>query len=228
VARERALERPALFPRDEASRYYRVPRRLVRVGCFAAFAVLFALVVGLGFWLSALSDFLVVPEQLPARADAIVVLGGGGTHGARESQAAELYRAGLAPVVVTTGGPVAGEREATYAEWSIQRLVRRGVPRESVLATYVGESTRTDALGARRLAEERGWRTVVVVTDDWHSRRAKLVFDQVFGSSPVAYSFSPARGPRFDARGWWLDETSALLVVSEYVKIIAYWLGIAT
>ena len=188
--------------------------------------LLFALVVGLGFWLRALSSFLVVPEQLPVRADAIVVLGGGGTHGARESQAAELYKAGLAPLVVTTGGPVAGEREATHAEWSIQRLERRGVPRSAVLATFFGESTRTDALGARRLAEERGWRQLVIVTDDWHSRRAQLVFGQVFGSSPVAYSFSPAHGPRFDPEGWWRDETSALLVVSEYVKVVAYLVGV--
>ena len=187
--------------------------------------MLFALVVGLGFWLRALSAFLVVPERLPERADAIVVLGGGGTHGARELQAAELYKRGLAPRVITTGGPVAGEREATYAEWSIQRLERRGVPRAAVLATFFGDSTRTDALGARRLAEERGWRAIVVVTDDWHSRRAQLVFAQVFGGSPIALAFSPAHGPRFDREGWWLDETSALLVVSEYVKITAHFVG---
>ena len=188
--------------------------------------LLFALVVGLGFWLRSLSSFLTVADPLPPSADAIVVLGGGGTHGARELQAAELYKAGLAPLVVTTGGPVAGEREATYAEWSIQRLERRGVPRAAVLATFFGESTRTDALGARRLAEERGWRRIVVVTDDWHSRRARLVFDQVFGGSAVAYAFSPAHGPRFDPYAWWLDETSALLVVSEYLKIAAYLSGI--
>ena len=95
-----------------------------------------------------------------------------------------------------------------------------------MLATFFGESTRTDALGARRLAEERGWHRIVVVTDDWHSRRAQLVFNQVFGGSPVAYAFSPAHGPRFDAGAWWLDETSALLVVSEYLKIVAYLSGI--
>ena len=154
------------------------------------------------------------------------MLGGGGTHGARELEAARLYKAGLAPLVVTTGGPVAGEREATYAEWSIQRLERRGVPRAAVLATFFGESTRTDALGARRLAEERRWSRIVVVTDDWHSRRARLVFDQVFDGSPVAYAFSPANGPRYHPEAWWLDETSAMLVVSEYMKIAAYLTGI--
>jgi uncharacterized SAM-binding protein YcdF (DUF218 family) len=215
-----------LLDARSASRYYRIPRRPVHIGCFAVFVLLFALVVGLGFWLRTLSAFLVVPEELPTRADAIIVLGGGGTHGARESQAATLYKAAIAPVVVTTGGPVAGEREATYAEWSIQRLERRGVPRPVVVATFFGESTRTDAVGARRLAEQRGWRQIVVVTDDWHSRRAQLVFDQVFGGSPIAYSFSPAHGPRFDPQGWWLDETSALIVVSEYVKLIAYTVGV--
>lgn len=226
MAGEAALERRAARPRQAADRYYRVPRRLVHVGCFGAFVLAFALLVGLGFWLRALSHFLVVSDPLPPRADAIVVLGGGGTHGARESGAADLYRAGLAPVVVTTGGPVAGEREATYAQWSIERLVRRGVPRTAVLPTFTGESTLTDARGVRAMAEARGWRHLVVVTDDWHSRRARVVFGRAFDGSPVAYAFAPASGPRFDRDAWWTDETSALIVVSEYVKLLAHALSV--
>lgn len=170
----------------------------------------------------AVSSFLVLDEPAPARADAIVVLGGGGTHGARESRAAELFRAGVAPIVVTTGGPVAGQREATYAEWSIERLMRRGVPREAIAPTYQGDSTLTDAWGARRAAEERGWRSVVVVTDDWHSRRADATFDYVLAGSAITHTIAAARGPRFNPQAWWLDETSALLVVSEYVKLLAF------
>ena len=106
--------------------------------------------------------------------------------------------------------PVAGEREATYAQWSIDRLVRRGVPREAVVPTFAGDSTSTDASGVRAMAEARGWTTLVVVTDDWHSRRAQLVFARVFNGSPIRYYLSPANGPRFDPEAWWLDETSAL------------------
>ncbi|HEV8638722.1 MAG TPA: YdcF family protein [Chloroflexota bacterium] len=227
MASEATFERTARGARTAhpTGGYYRVPRRLVHLGCFGVFVLLFALVVGLGFWLRALSYFLVVDQPLPPRADAIVVLGGGGTHGARETQAARLYRSGIATVVVTTGGPVAGEREATYAQWSIDRLVRRGVPREAVVPTFAGDSTSTDALGVRAMAEARGWTTLVVVTDDWHSRRAQLVFARVFNGSPIRYYLSPADGPRFDPEAWWLDETSALIVVSEYVKLLAYVVG---
>ena len=224
MAGEATFERaaPGARPGQRTAGYYRLPRRAVHLGCFGAFVLLFALVVGLGFWLRALSAFLVVAPELPRRADAIVVLGGGGTHGARETRAAELFRSGLAPVVVTTGGPVAGEREATYAQWSIERLVRRGVPRDAVVPTFIGDSTSTDALGVRAMAEARGWRTLVVVTDDWHSRRAQVVFRRVLDGSSIRSYLAPAQGPRFNPDAWWLDETSALIVVSEYLKLLGY------
>jgi len=227
VASQATLERTArgVPAAERPDGYYRLPRRLVHLGCFGVFVVLFALVVGLGFWLRALSHFLVVEQALPAGADAIVVLGGGGTHGSRETRAAQLYRSGLAPRVVTTGGPVAGEREATYAQWSIDRLVRRGVPRDAVVPTFTGDSTSTDAMGVRTMAEARGWATLVVVTDDWHSRRTQFVFGRVFDGSPIRSYVSPAHGPRFDLEAWWLDETSALIVVSEYAKLLAYLAG---
>lgn len=212
--------------RLESARYYRVPRRLVHVGCLLVVALAFLLVVGLGFWLRAMADFLVVDERLPPTpADAIVVMGGGGAHGARESQAARLYLAGVAPVVVTTGGPVAGEERATYARWSVQRLVRRGVPVEAVIATNEGDSTLTDAFGVRRLAEARGWQSIVLVTDDWHSRRTQIAFERAVGGAGFSLYSSPAHGPRFEPTAWWLDETSALVVVTEYIKLAAFLVG---
>lgn len=184
-------------------------------------------VLGAGTAARALASYLVVPERLPAHADAIVVLGGGDRSGSRELQAAQLYQAGLAPVVITTGGPVAGEPGlATYADWSVQRLVRRGVPRRAVLATNEGDSTLTDAQGVLRLAQARGWHTLLVVTDSWHSRRTQLIFDDVFRDSSIAIYPSPARTTRFDPDAWWHDEDSAETLLTEYIKLGAYALAI--
>lgn len=216
-AREDALRR----------RYYRVPRRLVHLAVLFLVAVAFVGLVGLGVWLRAMAGFLIVPEDLPPRADAVVVMGGGGRGATRETQAAKLYRAGLASVVVTTGGPVAGETApATYAEWSVQRLERRGVPRTAVQPTNAGDSTSTDALGTRRLAEARGWRDLIVVTDNWHSRRTMLVFEDAFRGSSVRLHYSPARDPRFRPETWWLHEESAQNVTTEYIKLLAYLLRV--
>lgn len=205
--------------------YYRVPRRLVHVGCVGLLVAAVAILLGLGVWMRALGEFLVVTERLPQRADAIVVLGGGDRTGNRELQAARLYAAGLAPIVITTGGPVAGEEtRATYAEWSVERLIRRGVPANAALATNEGDSTLTDALGVRRMADARGWRDLLLVTDDWHTRRTELLFAQAFRGTDVRLYVSPAPSERFDPAAWWTDEDAILSVVSEYIKLASYWL----
>jgi uncharacterized SAM-binding protein YcdF (DUF218 family) len=208
-------------------RYYRLPRRLVN-GLLLAFGLsLFLAIVGFGAALRAVGHHLVADERLPARADAIVVMGGGDRHAARETQAASLYTRGLAPLVLTTGGPVAGEAApATYAEWSVQRLSRRGVPRSAVISTNEGDSTVGDARGVRRLAEARGWRDLVVVTDRWHSHRTEVVFQSVFAGSPIRVYSSPAASRNFDPDAWWTDEDAAISVATEYIKLVAFRVGL--
>jgi uncharacterized SAM-binding protein YcdF (DUF218 family) len=214
---------PALAQR----RYYRVPRRLVNGLLLALGLGLFLALVGFGAALRGLGHHLIAAERLPARADAIVVMGGGDRHAARETQAAALYARGLAPFVLTTGGPVAGEAApATYAEWSVQRLGRRGVPRSAVIPTNEGDSTIGDARGVRRLAETRGWRDLVIVTDSWHSHRTEVVFRSVFAGSPIRLYSSPATSRDFDPDAWWTDEDAAISVATEYIKLGAFWVGV--
>jgi uncharacterized SAM-binding protein YcdF (DUF218 family) len=211
---------------DIDRRYYRVPKRLVHRVVLALVVFAFLLVVGFGSLMRALGEMLVAPEHLPAHADALVVLGGGDRHANREQQAAMLYRRGLAPVVLTTGGPVAGEAvPATYAQWSVERLVRRGVPAAAVIPTNEGDSTSTDARGVRRLAEARGWHDLVIVTDEWHSHRSEIVFRSVFRGSQVRLYSSPAPDATFDPDAWWTNEDAAFDVVTEYVKLAAFELG---
>jgi uncharacterized SAM-binding protein YcdF (DUF218 family) len=224
AAPARSVPRPAARgPRS--THYYRVPRRLVHglvLTCLAAFLVL---ALGGALWLRAAADFLVVAERLPTRADAIVVLGGGDRNGNRELQAARLYAAGLAPLVITTGGPVAGlETRATYSQWSLDRLTRRGVPPSAAMATNEGDSTFTDAQGVRRLADARGWHDLLLVTDSWHTRRTEVLFAHVFRDDDVRLWVSPAPSEAFDSSTWWRDEDAIQSVLTEYIKLASYWI----
>jgi uncharacterized SAM-binding protein YcdF (DUF218 family) len=207
----------------DSRRYIRVSRRFVHWLLLALVVTLFLGVVGFGVGMRLIGTLLIVPDDPPARADAIVVLGGGYRSGTREQRAADLFAAGIAPLVLTTGGPTAGETApATYADWSVQRLVRRGVPAERIEATNQGDSTQTDARGVRALAEAREWRTLILVTDSWHSRRTAIIFDRVFRGTAVRLHSAPAPDPRFIPTAWWTHENSALVVLTEYVKFIAY------
>lgn len=116
--------------------------------------------------------------------DAIVVMGAAQYDGrpspqlaARLDHVVELWRRGLAEVVVTTGGNRPGDR-FTEAQASAEYLVARGVPRDAVLE--VGGSTSYASLRAARDAVVAlGLHSVLLVSDPYHSLRIRLVAQEL-------------------------------------------------
>jgi uncharacterized SAM-binding protein YcdF (DUF218 family) len=139
------------------------------------------------------------PPPEPGRTyDAIVVLGcrvaPGGTPSyalrRRAAEAARLFHAGVARVVVTTGG--VGEHGPSEAEVARGVLVELGVPAERVLLEDASTSTEENALFARR---NHGGASVVIVTDDYHAFRARRTFERYFDEVAVSTTRTPfARG----------------------------------
>jgi uncharacterized SAM-binding protein YcdF (DUF218 family) len=124
-----------------------------------------------------------VDDRTPA--DVVIVLGAaqyGGTPSKileyRLTKAKRLYDEGVAPVILTTGGRQPGD---TYTEASAGRawLTKNGVPAAAVIG--IGEGN--DTLGSLRAAADRarheGWRTAVIVSDPWHSLRARTMAEDV-------------------------------------------------
>jgi uncharacterized SAM-binding protein YcdF (DUF218 family) len=152
--------------------------------------------------------------------DAVVVLGAAQYDGqpssilaARLRHAQALYDDGLAPRIVTTGGSRAGDTY-TEAEAGRRYLIGRGVPAAAVVA--VGEGT--DTLGSLRaadaLARRDGWSTALVVSDPWHSLRARTMARD----SGLAAWTSPTRsGPVVQTR-----ETQARYIVRETAALLYY------
>ena len=116
-----------------------------------------------------------------APAQAIVVLGAAQYNGrpsdvyaARLDHAAQLYRAGVAPAVLTIGGGQPGDR-LTEGEAGRQYLAAAGLPAAALTAVGVGNDTLLSMRAADQVLEQRGWTSVVLVTDPWHSERSKLI-----------------------------------------------------
>ncbi len=138
---------------------------------------------------------LVVRDPRPAHADAIVVIGGDHKP-ERVALAVDLYRQGVAPVVLISAGVevLEGGRTVREAAVMIRQATELGLPRDVILVedwsqTTVGNATET--LGfARRL----GWRSIVLVTSAYHSRRAGGLFHSALDGE-VAVSVQPAPQP---------------------------------
>jgi uncharacterized SAM-binding protein YcdF (DUF218 family) len=111
--------------------------------------------------------------------DAILVLGASQFDGrpssvleARLEQARRLHEQGVAPVVVTVGGGRPGDR-FTEADAGARYLRDRGV--DQVVAVPEGSDTLRSILAAEPVLAERGWTSVTVVTDPWHSLRSRAM-----------------------------------------------------
>jgi uncharacterized SAM-binding protein YcdF (DUF218 family) len=113
--------------------------------------------------------------------DAIVVLGAAQYNGrpspvleARLRKARELWREDVAPVIVTVGGGAQGD-VTTEAAAGRSWLTANGVPTEAVVAVAAGGNTQTSLDAVGELFDERGWESAVLVTDPWHTFRAKAM-----------------------------------------------------
>jgi uncharacterized SAM-binding protein YcdF (DUF218 family) len=125
-----------------------------------------AVVVGLTFPL-----FVSPPTDEPGRADAVVVFAGG--DGERQDEGVRLVREGVAPVLVISDG---GEPGAPRT-----RLCRE---RPAGLRLYCltpdPATTRGEARRFTELADREGWRSLVLVTSDYHVLRAGVLLGRCY------------------------------------------------
>lgn len=116
---------------------------------------------------------------------------------ARLDTAAELYRSGLAELVVCTGGR--GESGAVEAQAAREYLAAHGVPRRAVLLEEMSHTTWENFVFALQEMKSRSLRSCLVVTDPFHMPRC-LTMAQELGIE--AYSAPTFQGPAWKPRGW--------------------------
>lgn len=152
------------------------------------------------------------------KSDAIVLLAG--NHQERAPAAAMLYRDSYAErVILTNDGVLSGwspkhNRNLYQIEWVEEELVKLGVPRERIVKLpFDGSSTMHDALAVKRWFFRHGLKKVILVTSDYHTRRALWTFRNVFSGLPVEFAVYPARSSGVGTRGY----------AVECAKLVYYW-----
>jgi len=201
-----------------------VKRRVVKI-------LLLVIVVWLvGAWLAARA--LIVNADLP-HADAIVVLSGSSTYIERTHKAAELYNQGRAPLVVLTddntqgGWSSAQQRNPYFVERAHDELVKQGVPPAQIrVAPGVADGTHEEAQIISDYAVAQGFRSVLVVTSAYHSRRALRTLRQTLNGAGTTLGIvtAPAGWQTPAPAFWWLHYEGWRSVAGEYGKLIYYWL----
>jgi len=155
-----------------------------------------AFVLGLAvLWLVSLAAVVIASRRdTAAPADAIVVLGAAQYDGrpspvlrARLDHAITLFRRGLAPLVIVTGGVGTGD---TVSEAVVGRryLVAAGLPAAAVPAESAGRTSAASVRAAARRVHERGGTRAIFVSDGFHLLRLGFLARR-FGLQPFG---SPA------------------------------------
>jgi uncharacterized SAM-binding protein YcdF (DUF218 family) len=163
-----------------------------------------------------------VVEDPLDRADAIIVLSDDNFYADRATHAADLYRHGMAPIVVASGRrlrPYAG-----IAELMEHDLIERGVPKDKIVRiSHNAENTREEAQVLAQQALERKWRSVIVVTSNYHTRRARYIFLHVFPAQ-TQVRVSGAQDGDFDPQHWWQARKSLKEFTRELAGMaVAIW-----
>jgi uncharacterized SAM-binding protein YcdF (DUF218 family) len=178
-------------------------RRALKIAlrvALALFAVIFVYlaVIFVQVWLASRRDEA-------RRSDAIVVLGAAQFDGrpskvlaARLDHAIDLYRRGIAPTVVVTGGNQPGDR-FTEAKVSAEYLLSHDVPDGAILRETRGQSSWQSLAAAARFLKERNLTRVVLVSDPYHAARIDDIAHEV-GLHAVT---SPTRTSPITGFGVW-------------------------
>lgn len=167
------------------------------------------------------AEYWVIDEP-SQRADAIIVLGDDNFYGDRATRAAELSRQQVAPVVVASGRRL--RPSAGIADLIEHDLVERGVPKDKVLRfDHDSRDTIAEAEALANLAKQKHWNSVIIVTSNYHTRRARYVLEKVFPAE-IAVSIASARDGDFDPERWWEKRESTALFVHEILGMVeAFW-----
>lgn len=166
-----------------------------------------------------------IEEDPPGKGDLVFVLGGNSLD--RGKKAASLYKKEKVPQVVCTGTNIPGSLEAfgidsTESDLTAQIVKQAGVPRADIKSLDKGTSTWEEAFACRRYCREHGVDTAIVLSDKFHLRRVRYVFEPLFEDASTQLRFRGASSSQYDEQEWWKSEAGLIMVNNEYMKLIYY------
>ncbi len=148
-------------------------------------------------------------RQAGAGADAIVVLTGGR---GRTAEGLSLLRKGKGELLILSGVHADADLDSIYLNQV--NLVER----PSIVLEKFSKSTYENALEVRRIMEERGLKSMVLITSGYHIKRAHYTFSKVMpGIRIEPYSVSTSN---FEIDSWYGGKGLGLLA-AEFLKY--YW-----
>jgi uncharacterized SAM-binding protein YcdF (DUF218 family) len=159
---------------------------------------------------------LTVRDQVD-RADAIVVLNGNTEE--RVRYGTQLYLEGRADVIIMSGGNLVNN--APESRLMKDMAVSLGVPPTAILTEEKSNTTITNARYSAEVIRQHGFRSILLVTSPYHSRRATRMFRDTLGPEVQVYS-QPVPNSTVSLEHWWLYPQMRQTVASESIQLFTW------
>ncbi len=175
--------------------------------------------------LRSFATFLIRDDSLQT-ADAIFVLSGGAYD--RGNEAAKIYDAGWAPVIVCTGGnemPQLCVFDIDTLESDMARcnLLQLGIPDSVIVMIRQGTSTKEEFKIILRYCAQHNLSRIIIVTSKLHTYRVNDVFRKTMKDAGVELIIRAAENSRFNELEWWKTEEGLIAINNEWIKTLYYW-----
>ena len=145
----------------------------------------------------------IVDNDCLSPSDAIILLEGDGFD--RFRKAVSLYKQGQAPKIVFSGNITDYDYGSYPFAEVLPRMLEAGVPEEDIIHEDKSLNTREQAVEVVRMAQERGWKKLILVASHEHQYRAYLTFlrEVLDSKSGITLYNAPARNlDWFVDKGW--------------------------
>ena len=189
-------------------------------------ATILLLVIFMKPILRGLGNYLVDEDPLQY-SELVVVLGGSSYE--RGMEAVNVHRIHPAKRYVTTGGHVpsallALDTTLLEAQLTAHLMIKKGMPDSLITPLLTATSTQEEAIEVRAFAEKGNYKTITVISNDYHLRRVRRTFDKAFEGSTIVLSYHGAKSEDFDPNAWWKKESGLVLTNNEYIKLMYYFI----
>jgi uncharacterized SAM-binding protein YcdF (DUF218 family) len=189
--------------------------------CLLALLVLLSL---LYLGLRGMGAFLITGDRLK-QVDAVVVLGGGGEH--RVEEAVRLIKEKYGHwLIITEPGELDPPELGMGSQFFRIQAVELGLSANAILITEkTAASTYEEALAVLHLMESQQFKSVIVVTDPFHTQRTRIIFRRIFDETGLQVRIHPVPGHWYRSTTWFLSIEGWGHTLREYIKLAGYLLG---
>jgi uncharacterized SAM-binding protein YcdF (DUF218 family) len=168
-------------------------------------------------------------QNATKNADAIICLSGGRT--SRVGESLRLWNQGYSKkLFVTAEKPKNSEfakLELGHLKFAqaVTKMMKLNAEWE-ILPSLTGGATSTfdEAEDALFYATEKNWKRIIIVTEEFHTRRAHYAFEKIFANSGIDVEVAGASNEVFSIDNWWKSDRGIMAYFGETIKFPVYLL----